>query len=223
MSDKFSDLNKYLKDLEGYKLPDYEDFPQIELYMEQVVSYICEALDTLYKGKDQIITSFMINNYVKAKIIEPPHKRKYNREHIGYLFAISLLKNVVSMKDIAVFIDLDKSFEKDKKKLYRYFKDIQEDCIKNEAHRINVRLDAINKSNKRKKKDSKSEEQDKLNYSYLALRLYIESLTAKLIADSIMNRLSEEVLPSNVLKDGKKERKFANKKAILEAKKLENR
>ena len=47
--------------------------------------------------------------------------------------------------------------------------------------------------------------EDRLNLTYVALRLYIESETSKLIADAIMNKLSKMVLPKEVFKESKKE------------------
>ena len=45
MPDDFKELIKYIKSLDGYKLPEYKDLPQIPLYMEQVVSYVNDTLN----------------------------------------------------------------------------------------------------------------------------------------------------------------------------------
>ena len=62
--------------------------------------------------------------------------------------------------------------------------------------------------------------EDRLNLTYVALRLYIESETSKLIADAIMNKLSKMVLPKEVFKESKKEVKYQNKKLGKEASKI---
>ena len=49
MPDDFKELIKYIKSLDGYKLPEYKDLPQIPLYMEQVVSYVNDTLNNIYK------------------------------------------------------------------------------------------------------------------------------------------------------------------------------
>ena len=68
MEDNFANLKDYIKILESYKLPDYKELSTIPLYMEQVVSYIQGVLEPIENDKT-IITPFMINNYVKAKIL----------------------------------------------------------------------------------------------------------------------------------------------------------
>lgn len=220
MEEGFKELSNYIKEIENFKLPDYKDIPQIPLYMEQVIGYISEVLSPISNGNEQPLTPFMVNNYVKAKMITPPTKKKYNTNHIGYLLSISLLKNVVSMKDLATIIELDKSFTSDKEKLYDYFKDMHDEVIKNQAHRVKARLDAIERSSKRGRKGKSNQNEDTLNLAYIALRLYIESETSKMIADMIMDKLSSIYLSEQALKETKKEQKLEKKKLIKEASKI---
>jgi len=224
MNPNFKELQDYIAKMEEFKLPDYKELPPIPLYMEQVVSYVTESLDVLYTNSQQVLTPFMVNNYVKAKIVMPPKHKKYSRDHVGYLLSISLLKSVVSMRDIATLIELDKRFTNDKQMLYKYFKDMQDDVIKNEAHRVRARLDTLSKvsqkKSKRKSDKDKSVDEEMMSLAYVALRLYTESETTKLIADNIMSRISEAVLPKKALKESKKEKKFEKKKLVNEASKI---
>lgn len=220
MDEGFKELSNYIKEIENFKLPDYKDIPQIPLYMEQVIGYISEVLNPISNGESQPLTPFMVNNYVKAKMITPPVKKKYNTNHIGYLLSVSLLKNVVSMKDLATIIELDKSFTSDKEKLYDYFKDMHDEVLKNQAHRVKARLDAIERSAKRGRKGKANQNEDTLNLAYIALRLYIESETSKMIADTIMDKLSGIYLSEQALKETKKEQKLEKKKLIKEANKI---
>lgn len=98
MEDNFNELKEYIKKLEQFTLPEYNEISNIPLYMEQVIGYIQEVLTPLCKGEEDVstlITPFMVNNYVKAKIVDAPINKKYNRNHIAYLLAISLLKRVL--------------------------------------------------------------------------------------------------------------------------------
>ncbi len=106
MGQALENIENYIKKLEEFELPEFNDLPNIPLYMEQVVGYVSEVLDALEREKDLNITPFMVNNYVKAKIIEPPKEKKYNRRQISYLIAISLMKSVVSMRDLATLIKI---------------------------------------------------------------------------------------------------------------------
>ena len=85
MGNQKKNITKYLNDLEEFCLPAYNEFPPIPLYMEQVISYIGECLKTFSGNKDNsednnVLTPFMVNNYVKAKIIAPPKDKKYSKE-----------------------------------------------------------------------------------------------------------------------------------------------
>ena len=42
----------------------------------------------------------MINNYVKLKLIPKPDKKKYGREHLAYLVAITILKQVLTIPEV---------------------------------------------------------------------------------------------------------------------------
>lgn len=221
MEDNFNELKEYIKKLEQFTLPEYNEISNIPLYMEQVIGYIQEVLSPLSKGEEvsTLITPFMVNNYVKAKIVDAPVNKKYNRNHIAYLLAISLLKKSASMKDIATLIEFDKFLSEDKQKLYETFKGMQDEIIKNEARKVKLKLEALEKSNK--KKQDKMEENADL--CYVALRLYIESEVTKYIADSIIDKVSKDVLPSDAFNSDKRVNRLENKKESREADKLSSR
>ena len=227
MGKTLDNFEKTIKELEDFNLPEYKELPDIALYMEQVVGYIKECLEQFSNKDDSIITPFMVNNYVKAKIINPPKDKKYNRDHIGYLIAISMLKSVVSMRDIAVFIDLDRKSDlyTDKQNLYSFFKSIENESLKNVIHKVKTRTEVFKKANnsKKNKKENFSEDlYEQANLAYIALRLYTESECSKLIADKIMSQLSNEMMPEKVLNENDII-KIDKRKTLLEAKKLADR
>lgn len=225
-------VKEYIDILDNFKMPEYKELADIPLYMEQVVSYIEGVLLPILNDKPSI-TPFMVNNYVKAKIVDAPENKKYSKDHVAYLLAISILKQSCSMKDIATFIELDKYKTLDKQKLYEYFTSTYEEVLKNQVHRVKIRLDAINKEEKKinnttKKNKKELDEKDKLDNSSLllsiiALRLFIESLTSKMIGDTIMNSISPIIFNKEVLDETKKEKKIVNKKEHKEAKRLASR
>lgn len=88
-------------------IPRWNELPEIDLYLDQVVSYLEKYLEPYNVTKeDKIITKTMINNYVKLGIIPAPEKKKYSREHIAYLIVICVLKQVYSINDIGKLISL---------------------------------------------------------------------------------------------------------------------
>lgn len=84
-----------------FHIPKWEDLPNIDLYLDQIVIILQEYLEQYIGNKEEkIITKTMVNNYVKQELIEPPVKKKYKKEHIAYLFVICILKQVYSINDI---------------------------------------------------------------------------------------------------------------------------
>ena len=66
-----------------------EDIPNIDLYMDQVTTFMDEHLASSKRfDDDKILTKTMINNYTKNKLIPPPQKKKYSKEHMLSLIHI---------------------------------------------------------------------------------------------------------------------------------------
>ena len=78
-----------------------EEIPNIDLYMDQLTTFM---EDHLYKTKrskdDKILTKTMINNYTKNDLLPPPDRKKYSREHVMLLIYIYYFKNILSINDI---------------------------------------------------------------------------------------------------------------------------
>ena len=106
-----SNLNEIFQEfsskMKKHKLPHWEDLPEIDLYMDQVIALMEKYLSDLTTQEDsKLITPSMINNYVKLNIIPAPTKKKYSREHIAYLVIICSLKQVMPIPKIKELIDL---------------------------------------------------------------------------------------------------------------------
>ena len=77
------------------------DIPAIDLYMDQVTTFMETHLSACKRGpEDKILTKTMINNYAKAKLFPPPKKKKYTPHHIMLLIMIYHLKGVLCISDI---------------------------------------------------------------------------------------------------------------------------
>lgn len=80
-----------------------EDIPQIDLYMDQVTTFIDERLKPSSREKysnEKLMTKTMINNYAKDGVIPPPVKKKYTKEHILMLIMIYYYKSMLQINDI---------------------------------------------------------------------------------------------------------------------------
>ena len=63
---------------------------------------------------DKIITSSMINNYVKGNVIESPIKKKYQKSHVGQLLRISFYKKILEINDCKKLFEFEKHIYKNK-------------------------------------------------------------------------------------------------------------
>lgn len=78
-----------------------EDIPSIELYMDQITTFMDKELaNTKRFETDKTLTKTMINNYTKNNLLPPPVKKKYSKEHIYLLIYIYYFKNSLSINDI---------------------------------------------------------------------------------------------------------------------------
>lgn len=78
-----------------------EDIPNIDLYMDQVTTFMEEQLAATKRyGDDKILTKTMINNYAKNRLLPSPEKKRYSKEHVLMLIFIYYFKNILSINDI---------------------------------------------------------------------------------------------------------------------------
>ncbi len=85
----------------AYRCPRYEQLPDIPLYRDQVLDALERYTAPFFSGRDEpVLTAAMINNYVKLHLIEPPVKKRYEREQLALLYCICLLKQVMSISEL---------------------------------------------------------------------------------------------------------------------------
>ena len=79
-----------------------DDIPDIELYMDQVTTFMESRLKNAARNPevDKILTKTMINNYAKNDLLPPPVRKKYSREHMLLLIFIYYFKGILSISDI---------------------------------------------------------------------------------------------------------------------------
>ena len=99
-------LNDILHQLAEIDYVHPDDIPNIDLYMDQVLTFLDQELGTVREAtEDKAMTKTMINNYTKNQILPSPEKKKYSRDHMLNLIFIYYLKNFLSMKDIKSILD----------------------------------------------------------------------------------------------------------------------
>ena len=94
------------KILGGFRVTQPDEIPKIDLYMDQVLTFLGERLRRTARKSDadKILTKTMVNNYVKNKVMIPPVKKKYGRDHILLLMVIYYMKSFLSIDDIRTIV-----------------------------------------------------------------------------------------------------------------------
>lgn len=172
------ELLKFKEELLSFNIPRWEELPDIELYMDQVITFIEKHLSTLTSSKDKkIITSSMINNYVKLGLIPKPIKKRYNKTHLAYLFAISILKHVFTIQEVKDGI-LFQAKLNGEKMAYNSFCEEQENSIRMLAKQIETQDE---------KQENKINIDIIINHSNLALKMATLSFASKIIGEKSIN------------------------------------
>jgi hypothetical protein len=87
--------------IETIHFPRWEELPEFDLYMDQVIALVEKYLGSLSPDKKELITPSMINNYVKSGVLPPPKNKKYNRLHLALLMIICSAKSVLEISVIS--------------------------------------------------------------------------------------------------------------------------
>ena len=100
--------NNFLKScnvVEALHFPRWQELPEFDLYMDQVIALAEKYLSVLSPDNKELITPSMINNYVKSGVLPPPKNKKYNRTHLALLMIICSTKSVLEISTIADIVN----------------------------------------------------------------------------------------------------------------------
>lgn len=98
-------LNSILEALDHVDYIRPEEIPNIDLYMDQVTTFMDDHLSSTKRySEDKILTKTMINNYSKNNLLPPSVKKKYSKAHVLLLILIYYFKNILSIKDIETLL-----------------------------------------------------------------------------------------------------------------------
>lgn len=104
--------------LRDFRLPRYQEIPNMGLYLDQAVKYMAEYLGPL---GEYSLTSSMVSNYVKKGLVSNPVKKQYSREQISYLIYISIAKVSVSIDNINLMLQIQQD-SYPTERAYEYFR-----------------------------------------------------------------------------------------------------
>lgn len=127
-------LQAWMQELQHYHLPRWEELPDIELYMDQIITlierYLFPLVTQAEDDKNKVITAAMINNYVKLGIMPKPYKKRYERIHLAHLIVITVLKQVILIPEVKQGIYLQSIISGNIETAYDLFCDELEGAIR---------------------------------------------------------------------------------------------
>jgi hypothetical protein len=175
-----------------------DDIPNIDLYMDQVTTFMDKHLKSSKRySEDKLLTKTMINNYTKNELLPPPSKKKYTKEHMFLLIFIYYFKNILSINDIqSIFNPLTE----------RYYGDtssVKLEAIYEEIFRLEKeQTDALTKDMIRKMmkaKESFADVTDKEDHDFLTTYSFI----CMLCFDVYMRKhMIEKMIDDSLIGDG---------------------
>ena len=219
-------LDQILKSLEGLEYIKPEEIPNIDLYMDQVTTFMDKHLRPGLRnpGEDKILTKTMINNYAKNDLLPPPVKKKYSKEHVLLLIFIYYYKGIMSISDIQTllgplteqFFQNDKAFNLEK---------VYEEVFSMEKEQIDALKRDIQESYRQAQDtfaDAPEESRDFLREFTFICLLSFDVYQKKLIIERMIDEMRSDGMRDNRKagkRDGKKEaKKEAKKEQKMEAK-----
>ena len=209
-----------LKDVK-YIMPD--DIPNIDLYMDQVTTFMDKHLKSSKRySEDKLLTKTMINNYTKNELLPPPNKKKYSKEHMFLLIFIYYFKNILSINDIqSIFNPLTQRYYGEGSQVR--LEDIYEEIFRLEKEQTDaLTKDMIRKMTKAK--ESFEDITDKEDHDFLTMFSFIcmlcfdvymrKHMIEQLIDQALMGEKKASVKEASKKPEGKNEVKKAASKTV---------
>ena len=185
-------INSIIESLGRIQHIDLEDIPNIDLYMDQVTTFMESKLrsSTRNPEEDKILTKTIINNYAKNDLLPPPVKKKYSKEHILLLIFIYYYKGILSISDIQTLLKpiTEKYFhtskEMDLGAIYEEVFSLEKDAIADLQENIIKKFDLSHNTFK----DAPEEDREMLQLfsfiSMLSYDVYVKKLLIEKMIDS---------------------------------------
>ena len=182
--------------LSKINLIDANDIPNIDLYMDQVTTFMESHLGNLKRSPDdKVLTKTMINNYAKNHLLPSPDKKKYSRNHMILLTFIYYFKNVLPINDIKTLMSgiTEKNFalgskpelEEIYREVIRYQPEIMEQVRANLDVAENLAEDSFAKLNN-------NEEKEELKLFTLLCLLSFDVYIKKTLIESVIDSMTSE-------------------------------
>lgn len=195
------ELDEWNNKIQVKRLPRWGDLPEFEVYMDQVIMLMQKYLGEYFGYlEDSVVTSSMINNYVKQKVMPAPKNKKYSRIHLSYLIIICMLKPVMSIQNIHDIIKY-KLAEGDISSVLDWFVETYEGQF----------ISFLNSATELLKETEIKSANDIATASNVAFRMGIEASVTRNISLALINKVKKENASLQQVKTSKAKEKDKKK------------
>lgn len=140
MEEKSPSLWDWTDSVGEYLPADWEHLPELELYMDQVITFMNRQLEPFSHNGERLLTPSMINNYVKDGVLPRPVQKKYGRDHLVMLLMICALKSILSLPEIDAMLH-GLTGNREIREIYPYFLEKQRDTLQAVTRRMQATSD----------------------------------------------------------------------------------
>lgn len=212
--DKNDLLNSILSSISRIDYIKSSDIPNIDLYMDQVTSFMEKELKSTKRYEDdKILTKTMINNYAKDNLLPAPIKKKYSKEHLLLLIFIYYFKNIMSMKDIEMLLGpiTERYFDSESDiNMTRIYDEVC--AFEKERTKLMMKdIEAIYQSSNETFQDVKEDDQKLLRFFSFICSLSLDVYVKKLLIEKLIDELPDPTKSTEKEKEVDKDHKDKKK------------
>ncbi len=125
MKENLQDIGKRLSE---YRTATWSELPDLDLYMDQVVTYVQKHLELFQSAQsEKLATPAILSNNVKAGLIPRPHKKKYGKSHIAALLMVCAFKQVFPASQVEQMLNFCQT--QDHEKAFEEFGRVQDEML----------------------------------------------------------------------------------------------
>ena len=200
-------LNSIKDSFENIKYVKSEEIPDIDLYMDQVTTFLDEKLKSSArnpKDEETLVTKTMINNYAQTEVIPAPVRKKYSRDHLFLIIFVYYYKNFLQINDVKTLLDPIRENFLDAKGEFG-IEDVYKEVFDN-LHETFVKIEAdVTKDYEEAMKSFENAPESEREYlkifnliSKISTDIYVKKLLVEKMIDSIKEHRMEDVQESEV-------------------------
>lgn len=187
------DINKLAKEISQNSLVSYDDLPQYDLFLSQVIDYLNDRFE------EEKYTNNIVQNYIKNEVISKPEdgkKRGYTKLHLAQLVLLSYMRPILTTEEIKKVFGLAFNEINDRsddiiswEKAYKIFDKIQDESFENF-----INVDTFNEEKLKKfiaGSNLNQEDEERILVFLVVMSLIAQASATKKLAKKIVDEYIE--------------------------------